>query len=211
MLKLLSATPSPYARKVRIALAEKGIPFELVTENPWNADASTPSLNPLGKLPVLILESGATVYESSYILEWLEVYYPEPPLYPAGPEARLAARKIEVLADGVCDAIVLSLVEGLRAEAQRSQPWRDRQARKIEGGLAEVARLVPESGYCVGDRFGLADLSAGTMLGYLSGRYASLDWRGQYPHLAAFHDALLERPSFRDTQPVPQTMEAGVV
>ncbi len=211
MLKLLSATPSPYARKVRIALAEKAVPFELVTENPWNSDASTSSLNPLGKLPVLMPEDGAAIYESSYILEWLEVHYPDPPLFPADPLERLAARKIEVLADGVCDAVVLSLMEGLRAEAQRSQPWLARQARKIEGGLAEVARLAPREGYCVGAAFGLADLSAGTMLGYLSSRYGHLDWRGQYPDLAAFHDRLLERPSFRDTQPVPQQMEQGVV
>ncbi|MGY9057410.1 MAG: glutathione S-transferase N-terminal domain-containing protein [Alphaproteobacteria bacterium] len=211
MLKLLSATPSPYARKVRIALAEKGIPFELVTENPWNRGASTPGLNPLGKVPVLILEDGSTVYESSYVLEWLEVHYPTPALFSADPVERLAARRFEVLADGVCDAIVLCLLESLRTKQQRSQPWIDRQALKIEGGLAEVARLVPEQGYCIGDTFGLADLSAGTMLGYLSGRYGHLDWRGMYPHLAAFHDRLLERPSFRDTVPVPQAMEAGVV
>jgi glutathione S-transferase len=198
------------ARSV-ISLAGIGAPFELVTENPWNRGASTPDLNPLGKVPVLILEDGSTIYESSYVLEWLEVHYPSPPLFPTDPLQRLAARKIEVLADGVCDAIVLSLMEGLRAKEHRSQPWRDRQARKIEGGLAEVARLVPEQGFCVGNTFGLADLSAGTMLGYLSGRYPSLDWRTQYPHLATFHDRLLERTSFRDTQPVPQTMEAGVV
>ena len=69
MMKLLSATPSPYARKVRIALAEKGLPFELVTEVPWNADTTTPKYNPLEKVPVLILEDGTTVYESRHILE----------------------------------------------------------------------------------------------------------------------------------------------
>jgi hypothetical protein len=52
MYKLISATPSPYARKVRIQLAEKGIPFELITEVPWNADTQTPRYNPLEKLPV---------------------------------------------------------------------------------------------------------------------------------------------------------------
>ena len=59
--KLLSATPSPYARKVRIALIEKDIPFELLTEVPWNADATTGRYNPLEKLPVLILHDGETV------------------------------------------------------------------------------------------------------------------------------------------------------
>ncbi len=63
MMRLISATPSPYARKVRIALAEKAIPFELLTEVPWNADTSLPRYNPLEKLPVLILDDGSTVYE----------------------------------------------------------------------------------------------------------------------------------------------------
>ena len=62
MLQLISATPSPYARKVRIALAEKGIAFELLTEVPWNDTTSTPKFNPLEKLPVLILEDGSSVY-----------------------------------------------------------------------------------------------------------------------------------------------------
>ena len=53
MFKLISATPSPYARKVRIALAEKGLPFELVTEVPWDSGTQTPKYNPLEKLPVL--------------------------------------------------------------------------------------------------------------------------------------------------------------
>lgn len=55
MLKLISATPSTYARKVRISLHEKNIPFELVTEVPWNSTAQTPQYNPLEKLPVLIV------------------------------------------------------------------------------------------------------------------------------------------------------------
>ena len=80
MMKLLSATPSPYARKVRIALAEKGLRFELVTDAPWNAETTTPRYNPIEKVPVLILEDGTTVYESRHILEYLEVKYPDPSL-----------------------------------------------------------------------------------------------------------------------------------
>jgi glutathione S-transferase len=60
-MKLISATPSPYARKVRIALVEKGLPFELVTEVPWNEDTRTPLYNPLEKLPILLLDDGTSV------------------------------------------------------------------------------------------------------------------------------------------------------
>jgi len=69
MLRLISATPSPYARKVRIALAEKNIPFELITEVPWNQGAITEQHNPLAKLPVLILEDGSSIFDSRFILD----------------------------------------------------------------------------------------------------------------------------------------------
>ena len=211
MMKLLSATPSPYARKVRIALAEKGLPFELVTEVPWNRDATTPRYNPLEKLPVLILDDGTTVYESRFILEWLEIKHPDPPLFPKDPDELLAAKRLEVLADGVCDAFVLLFWERQRPEGQQSRPWIARQMRKIDGGLKEIARLVPPDGPCVGDRFGLGDIAVGSLLGFLSVRFPELDWRQAYPHLADLPARLSERPSFAATVPVPQSLEPDVV
>ena len=212
MMKLLSATPSPYARKVRIALAEKGVPFDLITEVPWNADTRTPKYNPLEKLPVLILDDGETVYESSFILEWLETRHPEPPMLPDDPEQRLAARRFEVLADGVCDAFVLYFWEGLRDAEKRSRPWMARQKRKIDGGLCEIARLVPaDAAFCVGDRFGLADIAVGTVLDYLSLRFPDHDWRARHPHLETRLARLSERPSFRATRPRLQDVDGAAV
>ena len=75
MLRLISATPSPYARKVRIALVEKNIPFELITEVPWNQGAITEQHNPLAKVPVLILEDGSSIFDSRFILDYLEWVY----------------------------------------------------------------------------------------------------------------------------------------
>jgi glutathione S-transferase len=108
MFKLISATPSPYTRKVRIALLEKGLPFELITEVPWDSTTSTPRYNPLEKLPILILEDGSSVYESSFILQYLEWKHPETPLLPGDVDGAVAARRLEVLCDGVCDAVVLT-------------------------------------------------------------------------------------------------------
>ena len=107
MYRLISATPSPYARKVRIQLAEKRIPFELVTEVPWNNDTQTPQFNPLEKLPILICESGETVYESRFVNEWVEFQHPDPPLMPKEKDSILLTKRFEILADGVCDACVL--------------------------------------------------------------------------------------------------------
>ena len=210
-MKLISATPSPYARKVRIALAEKGVPFELVTEVPWNDDTTLPVHNPLEKLPVLLPDGEASVYHSSYILEWIERRYPTPPLLPADDDGILAHKRIEVLGDGICDAVLLVFFERMRPMAHQSQPWMARQMRKIEGGVAELAHLIGGRRYAVGDRFGLADIAAGAALGYLGLCFAELDWRTRHPGLDTYTTALFERPSFQATMPTPQVIQAGVL
>jgi glutathione S-transferase len=211
MLKLISATPSPYARKVRIALAEKGLPFELLTEVPWDSTTATPKYNPLEKLPVLILADGPSVYESSFIMQFLELKYPETPLLPPDVDGILAARRVEVLCDGVCDAVVLTFFERMRAAGGQSPEWQARQRRKIDGGVREMARLIGRRTFAVGDTFGLGDIAVGTALGYLAVRFKEFEWRTLYPDLAAYAAALERRPSFAATVPVPQIISDKVV
>lgn len=123
---LISATPSPYARKIRIALQHKNIPFKLQTEVPWDSTTATPQYNPLEKLPVLILDDGSAVYESHYILDWLETKFPEKPILPRGVEEKLFAKKVEVVCDGMCDALVIAFFENMREKTKQSEPWKAR-------------------------------------------------------------------------------------
>jgi glutathione S-transferase len=211
MLKLISATPSPYARKVRIALAEKSIPFELLTEVPWDDTTATPKYNPLEKLPVLILDDGSSVYESRFILEWIEVKHPTPSMLPADEDERLAARKVEVVCDGVCDACVLMFWERHRAPDLRSEAWVARQQRKVDGGLRALSEWAGDREWVIGDRFGLADIATGTLVKYLDVRFPDLPWRTTYPNLAALSDRLEQRPSFATTTPVAQIISDRVV
>ncbi len=209
-MKLLSATPSPYSRKVRIALHEKDVPFELVTEVPWNAGATAPQYNPLGKIPVLILDDGECYYESRFILEYLELRYPQPPIFPRATEQLLAAKRLEVLADGACDAIVLVFMEHQRPEAHRSAPWLARQQAKLVAAVDEIARRIePGTEYAVGDAFSLGDIAFGTLLQYMDLRYPELLWR-RHSHLEALARRLWQRPSFLQTIPMKQTV-VGVV
>jgi glutathione S-transferase len=210
MYRLISATPSPYARKVRISLIEKGIPFELQTEVPWDSTTSTPQFNPLEKLPVLILPDGGSVYESSYILEWLEIRHPAVRLIPAGVDELLLAKKFDVLCNGICDAIVLSFFES-RRDSGGSVEWMARQRRKIEGGTRELSRLLADREWAVGAAFSLGDIALGTAVRYASVRYPQFDWRSLYPNLAVHSDKLERRESFRQTVPVAQTIRDKVV
>lgn len=211
MLQLISATPSPYARKVRISLGEKNIPFELRTEVPWDSTTATPRYNPLEKLPVLITEDGEGVYESRYILEWIEAKFPTPTMLPDGIDDVLFARKVEVVADGVCDACVLMFWERHRPDAEQSKPWIARQMRKVEGGLKALASWTADQEFVVGKRFGLADIATGTVVKYLDVRFPDLPWREWHPNLAAFSDRMEARPSFTNTTPVAQKISDKVV
>jgi glutathione S-transferase len=211
MYKLISATPSPYARKVRIALAEKGLAFELLTEVPWDRTTMTPKYNPLEKLPVLLLPDGWSVYESRFIIEYLELMHPAPRLSPEDVEGILAAKRLEVLCDGICDAVVLTIFERTRATGCQSAEWLARQRRKIDGGLREMARLVGDREWAVGDRFGLGDIAVGTAVGYMSVRMPEIGWRALYPNLAAMSDRLETRPSFKSCVPVPQKINDKVM
>ncbi len=211
MLKLISATPSPFARRVRIALIEKSLPFELLTENPWEQSTQTPQFNPLEKLPVLILKDGSSVYESNHILDYLDTKFPHPSLLPADLDDILAVREFEVLCGGICDAIVLILFERMRGEEKMSQLWFDRQRRKVEGGLREMSRLRSDRPWAVGTGFSRADIAVGVTVAYADIRYTDLNWRSLYPNLESASQALEARPSFADTRPVPQVMNDPVV
>jgi glutathione S-transferase len=211
MYKLISATPSPYARKVRIALAEKGIPFELITEVPWDSTTATPRYNPLEKLPVLICPDGTSVYESRFILEYLELLHPTPALVPKDTTGHLLAKRLEVLCDGICDALVLMFFERQRGLEAQSQPWMTRQRRKVDGGVREIANLITDRPYAVGQSFSLGDIAAATFVGYMSVRWPEMTWRTDYPALAAHSDRMEARPSFQTSTPSPQKILDQVV
>ena len=213
MLTLISATPSPYARKNRIALLEKGIPFQLQTEIPWHSTTATPQYNPLEKLPVLIFDDDDTtppIYESWYIQEYIVQKYrgTGPALMPDALDDQLLAKKIQVLADGACDAMGLAFFETGRGEL-KSDEWYARQLRKVNGVLKAMDELVKKSGgpgrYLVRDEFSIADIAAGAMLGMMNmveTKFGLISWLEHYPELKKYWEMLESRDSFKQTQPV---------
>lgn len=219
---LISATPSPFARKVRIALMEKGVPFTLQNEVPWHEDTQTARYNPLEQLPVLIPDDAPPVFESSHIMEWIEWRYPAPPLLPASPEAALEAKQVQVISEGVLDATVLLFWEMQRSEI--SAEWARRQLRKVKGGLTELDCRVGTHEHVIGNRFGLADIAVIAMLGTQdvvieTGMIPAFQafapdmapWRELYPNLVRFEAFHRDRPSVRETAPVMFELKEKIV
>lgn len=222
-MKLINAKPSPFGRKVVIALHEKQIPFELQWDIPWHADTCVGEWNPLQQLPILIADDGEVVYESSYILDWLEVRYPTLPLVPSDAESRLTMGRFRVLAVGVMDAIVRINFELARPPDQHSQKWLARNQRKVSGGIREIGRLIDGKPFAVGGALTHADLEVGSVLGHLdflikeipplaSSLLVDGGWRSLHPCLSDYVAGLERRPSFQKaTREMIQIDFQGVV
>ena len=200
-MKLIASPTSPYVRKVRIALAEKRIEYALVLDAPWEPGSKVADVNPLGKVPVLVLDDGTALFDSRVIVEYLDTVSPVSRLIPAPSRQRIAVRRCEALADGICDAAGAIIVEGRRPARQQSKAWIERQQCKVVLGVKELARDLGGKAWCCGDGYTLADIAAGCALGYLDLRQPELPWRVDYPNLGLLADKLATRPSFAETVP----------
>ena len=202
-MKLIGSLTSPYVRKVRVVLAEKKLDYNFVLEDVWGSDAIL-AANPLGKVPVLVMEGAEAVFDSRVIVEYVDTLSPVGKLIPASGRERVEVRTWEALADGILDACVAARMEAVwahRTEAQRCQAWIDRQQVRIAAALKSVSQGLGEKPYCVGTHFSLADIAVGCALGYLDFRFPQNPWRTDYPNVARLVDKLAARPSFADTMP----------
>lgn len=139
-MKLYASQTSPYARKVRVVLAEKKIDYEMIEENVWSPDTTIGRFNPLGKVPCLVMEDGGAVFDSRVIAEYADTLSPVSRLIPQGSRERLEVRCWEALADGLLDAALLARLEVTqRKESERSESWVQRQRSKIDAALTAMS------------------------------------------------------------------------
>ena len=179
-MKLIIATPSPFARKVRISLLEKKIKYEEIIDIPWNENTITVGVNPLGKIPILLLKNHEPIFDSKVINQYLDYLKPNPPLYPSSFQENVSAKLIETVADGVCDSIVLVFLENSRNKNLRSKNWINRQEKKIFEGIEYLSNHLKEKEFFVGNNFSIADISCFSCLKYIDLRFPKFDWRKRH-------------------------------
>ncbi|MCU6502150.1 glutathione S-transferase N-terminal domain-containing protein [Rugamonas sp. A1-17] len=201
-MKLIGSLASPYVRKVRVVLAEKKLDYQFELEDVWAADTTIDKLNPLGKVPSLVMEDGDVMIDSRVMVEYLDTLTPVCKLLPPNGRDRADVKCWEALADGILDAAVTVRLERIhRPPEQQSEAWMARQMRKVQLGLASLSDKLGESPYCAGIHYSLADVAVGCTLGWLSFRFPEITWRDDHPNLARLLDKLSERQSFKDTVP----------
>ncbi|HTP96795.1 MAG TPA: glutathione S-transferase [Burkholderiales bacterium] len=198
-MKLVGTPLSPFTRKARIVAIEKRIDFEFVVDRPNEPDTRVPEHNPIGKVPVLIMDDGTTLFDSRVIVDYLDSITPLNRLIPEPNRQRIYVKRWEALADGMTDAAVLIVYEGRRSKGQQSADWVARQRSRIDRALAAMAEDLGTQSWCTGDAFNLSDIAVGCALGFIDLRLEGIDWRKQYPNLAKLSGKLEQRNSFKET------------
>lgn len=201
-MKLHTTTASPYARKVRVLAMERGLTSQLEIV-PASISALVPGielskLNPLQKVPTMVLDSGESLYDSRVITEYVDhLSAPMPSLRPTG-EARFTDMCLEALADGVIDAAVFWRTEMVaRAEELRWSAWADGQIGKIHQALDTFEGRVD----AWGDTLTIGRIAVVCALGYLDFRDIDVGWKERHPHLHAWFERVDARPAFAETRP----------
>ena len=199
-MQLYSSPASPFARKVRVSAHELGLDARLqlinITLSPVNPHAGLRTHNPLGKIPALVSDSGETLYDSPVICEYLDALAGGGRLIPTAAAARWTALRRQALADGLTDATVLVRYEqAVRPAALRWQDWIEGQFLKVRTALDALEQEDLEGPFDIGA------VSLACALGYLDFRFAEERWRQTRPRLAAWYDAVSQRPSLLATRP----------
>ena len=194
------ATPSsPYARKVRMAAIETGqrdlIEWRMLTRE--ERPKVVPPFNPLGKVPVVVLDSGEALYDSPVICAYVDSLHDGRKLIPDEAEGRWRALRLEALGDGLTESVVGIALEQAKPAGERTPALLERHGGKVASALAALEAEAAT----FRDTLTMGEIAVACALGYMEYRTVSPGWRETYPKLADWYNALANRPSFAETLP----------
>ena len=195
-MKLLMTPTSPYARKARIIIAEKKINCAQVTVAPWDNDPQVLAVNPLRKVPVLVLDDGDTLMDSRVICAYLDEQG-EARFYPTKAAARSKTESRAALIEGAMDSLVSIIMAGRAApDMQQTDSWKNWLLDKSRRALAVLEKDIGER-----KGFDISDVGCYCLLDFWLFRMGDLDWRPQHPQLAAWFEKTAAMPSIVATDP----------
>lgn len=199
-MKLFYSTNSPFARKCRVVILEKGLQdkVELIMANPSDNPPELVAANPLGTVPTLLLDNGKSLCESPVICEYLDSLSPQNPLFPSDKSARFEALALAALGDGIMDASVACVMEGRRPEEKRYQYWTERKENAAKRTIAAIARLNLDK-----NSWNIGTINTAIALAYADLRIPHINWRDDNKELTQWFDFVNKKPSMVATAPIP--------
>jgi glutathione S-transferase len=197
-MKLLGTNTSPYVRKVRLVLLEKNIPHTYLIDIPNNPGSQVAIVNPLGRIPALILDDETCVYDSSVIAEYVDTLNDTPKLIPRHDVlARMRVKRWEALADGIMDSAIMVRNERTRSAEKQETEIITQHSAAVSRALAHAAAQLGKQEWCEGASLTLADLALASAIVYLDLRLPELGWGGLHGNLAAWFARMNARQSMQ--------------
>jgi glutathione S-transferase len=201
-MRLVGTYVSPYARRVAAALVSREIDYEHEDLNGYANPARARELNPVGKVPVLVLDDGERLIDSGAILDHLnEVFGAQRALVPASGLARRAALRVSSIAITVCEQVTAHHFEERRPGECAQTELLQRYRLQITGGLKALDAACGPNGPIRTDPLDISTISAVVAFEYASRWYPALDGASQAPALARTVAALANEPAFARTRP----------
>jgi glutathione S-transferase len=183
-------------RKARLVLLEKNIQHTYLVDPPSDPKSEVYRVNPLGRVPALILDDGTCVFDSPVIAEYADTLNDTPILIPRNDAlARMRVKRWEALADGIMDSAIVVRNEVLRPKETQLAATLDLHNGAITRTLEHIAGQLGKREWCEGNSITLGDLALLSALAYLDLRQAERDWRGAHPDLAAWYKRTSARPA----------------
>jgi glutathione S-transferase len=203
-MKLTFSPASPFARKVRIAAIELGlldkIEFMPATVVPGQPNDEYSHINPLKKLPALILDDGDVIIDSYVIVEYLDELAGGGKLIPASGPDRWKVKSDHSLLQGMLDSMLLCRYEKMvRPQGLQWQAWSDDHWNRAWTGMARFEKQAD----VLSRPLDIVQIALTCVLGYADFRFADCGWRKAYPKLDAFHERMLGRNSVKISVPPP--------
>lgn len=205
-MKLYFSNTSPYSRKVRLCIIHKGLQeqVEEVPVDPFSDDPVLNRVNPLGRLPALILENNESLFDSPVICRYLDTLTTKSSLIPQTGWSQWQTLCWEALADGVTDATYNLVMERRRPAAEQSPGWIANWSTEIQAGLRDMEHKVDK----LQSEITLAHLAVGSAIGYLDFRIPELLYSSEcpqvseYPQLVTWYERFKTHTSMIATSPV---------
>ncbi len=201
-MKMLITPTSPYARKARAVIIEKGLDCAMAEVSPWDDSPEVLAANPLRKVPVLLTDDGAAIFDSRVICEYLDAQSEKSRLLPADMAARQAVKTREALVEGAMDAALMLVMTGRAAsDMTPTDSWRQWLMGKAERALDLLEKDISGRAAAAPD---MSDVACYCFLDFWLFRMPQTkwaDWRDSRPQLAAWFAKMGERECFTRTDP----------
>lgn len=197
-MKLAFSPASPYVRKVTACAIKRGLSDKIERLKIGTTDPALLQFNPLSKVPTLITDDGACLFDSPVICEYLDSLGSAPRLFPAPGPARWKALTQEALADGILDATQPRRRELTLPQDEGRKGYIALQQGKVARAVAEFEKQAGS----LGNLDTIGEITIGVALGYLDFRYANEPWRPGHPKLEAWYAKVVKMPPLAETMPV---------